>query len=65
MIGVGLNLSTHFSINPGPQNFYGNSLPSGVGTGFNVGAGGHGAGTQPAFSCGMLPCCPLRERQRG
>jgi hypothetical protein len=27
MIGTGLNLSTQFSINPGPQNFYSNLIP--------------------------------------
>jgi hypothetical protein len=38
MIGVGLNLSSLYSINPGAQDYYGASIP--YATGFNVGAGG-------------------------
>jgi hypothetical protein len=38
MIGVGLNLNSLYSINPGTQDFFGVSIP--YATGFNVGAGG-------------------------
>lgn len=48
MIGAGLNLSTQFSINPGTQDYYGNAIPEGSGTGYPVGAYG-GAGV--AGSC--------------
>ena len=44
-IGVGLNLATAFSINPGTQDFYGNAIPNGTGTGFNAGAFGGTGGT--------------------
>lgn len=49
MIGVGLNLTTQFSINPGTQDFYGNAIPEGSGTGYPVGAyGGGGSGCSQA-----------------
>jgi hypothetical protein len=39
-IGAGLNLSSLYSINPGSQDFYGNAIPNGSGSGYNVGAYG-------------------------
>jgi len=38
LIGTGIDLLSTFSINPGPQDFYGNSIPTGVGSGYNIGA---------------------------
>ncbi len=43
MIGTGLNLQNTFQIYGSPQDYYGNSIPNGVGTGYNLGAYG---GTQ-------------------
>ncbi len=43
LIGTGLNLRKALGIAPGAHDYYGNSIPNGVGTGFNVGAYG---GTQ-------------------
>jgi hypothetical protein len=38
MIGAGLDLSASYSINPGPQDFYGNTIP--LASRFNIGAYG-------------------------
>ena len=44
MIGLGLDLVALFAANGitsiGPNDYYGNTIPNGVGTGFNVGADG-------------------------
>ena len=40
MKGVGINLLSQFSINPGTQDYFGNAIPNSVGTGYNVGAYG-------------------------
>jgi hypothetical protein len=40
MVGVGLDLNSLYSISPGTVDFYGNAVPNGRGTGFNVGAYG-------------------------
>jgi hypothetical protein len=40
MFGAGLNLNSLFSINPGTQDYYGDRIPHGAGSGFPVGAAG-------------------------
>ena len=38
MVGVGLNMKTAFGITNPTRDYYGNSCPNGVGTGYNIGA---------------------------
>ncbi len=38
MLGTGLNLNTRYGTRVGPTNYYGTSIPTSVGTGFNIGA---------------------------
>jgi hypothetical protein len=38
MTGLGLNLNTAFGINPGTQDYFGDTIPNLVGTGINIGA---------------------------
>jgi hypothetical protein len=38
MVGAGLNLQNLLSINPGARDFFNNTIPHKIGTGFNVGA---------------------------
>jgi hypothetical protein len=40
MRGTGINLMSQFSIAQGSQDYYGNAIPNGIGTGYNVGAYG-------------------------
>lgn len=40
MIGVGINLTTQFSISQGSRDYVGNAIPNGIGTGYNVGSDG-------------------------
>lgn len=54
MIGAGINLNTQFSINPGPQDYYGTAIPHGVGTGYNVGADGSSSSVCRPGSLAMM-----------
>lgn len=38
MLGTGLNLNTRYGTRVGPTDYYGISIPTSVGTGFNIGA---------------------------
>jgi hypothetical protein len=40
LVGTGIDLGAHLSINPGTQDYFGFPIPSKQGTGFNVGADG-------------------------
>jgi hypothetical protein len=40
MIGAGQNLNSTYGINPGTRDYFRNSIPNGLGSGFNVGADG-------------------------
>ena len=41
MIGIGIDLTQPpYSLNVGTRDYYGNTIPHGVGTGFNIGADG-------------------------
>jgi hypothetical protein len=55
MIGVGLNVTTLLGVDEGNLDFYGTTVPHGVGTGFNVGAYGDDTGVAGGGSTAGQP----------